>query len=82
MTLLETTRTDPAVILDGLITREQLAAQLDKTTRCIQNYEANGLPVIRRGRMRLYDVHAVRAWLRGELPKRRGRPSGARRGAA
>lgn len=64
-------------VLSGLANRAQLARVLGVGQRTIIRYEHQGLPVIRRGRMRLYDVEQTRLWLRGELPRaevRRGRP--------
>lgn len=61
-------------LLAGLINRKQLAAELGRSERSIMVYEAEGLPVIRRGRLRFYDVSKVRAWLEGKplnMPKRR-----------
>jgi phage terminase Nu1 subunit (DNA packaging protein) len=68
---------DGTGILDGLDKRAQLAHALGVTQRTVIRYEQQGLPVIRRGRMRLYDRAKAAAWLRGEMPQpevRRGRP--------
>ena len=57
----------------GLVTRDELQEQIPgkPSRRTIQRWEEQGLPVIRRGRLRLYDITAVRAWLRGERPARK-----------
>jgi phage terminase Nu1 subunit (DNA packaging protein) len=63
----------------GLDTRKQLAKTLGVSEQTIRRYENDGLPVIRRGQLRLYDRQKTRAWLAGELPslpRSRGRPSG------
>jgi hypothetical protein len=52
----------PAVIT-GFDTREQLARVLDVSTATIRRWERDGLPVVRRGRLRLYDRQKVRRWL-------------------
>ena len=63
-----------AGVLTGMVTRAELRAELARCTdRTILRYERQGLPVFRRGRLRLYDVEAVRAWLRGERRVRSGR---------
>lgn len=53
--------------LDGLLTREQMMALPQfggwKSKRSWIRAEARGLPVIRCGRLRLYDPVAVREWL-------------------
>ena len=59
-------------VLEGFLTRTELAADLGVTERTVIRYEHEGLPVIRRAKMRLYDIECTRAWLRGE-DKRRGR---------
>ncbi len=48
----------------GLLTRAQLAAQINKTEMTIFNYEQRGLPVIRVGHTRLYDIADVTDWLK------------------
>jgi phage terminase Nu1 subunit (DNA packaging protein) len=58
--------TDRPSVLEGLITRAELAAELGVTDRTVRTYEGQGLPVIRRGMLRLYDPERVRAWLRGD----------------
>ena len=66
-------------ITAGLTDRETIAATLKRSTRTIARLEHAGLPVIRLGMTRLYDIAKVRAWLlshesRHEAPKR-GRPA-------
>ena len=56
---------NPTPILDGLLTRRQLADMLDVCTKTIERHEARGLPFIRVGQMRLCSVESVRAWLLG-----------------
>jgi phage terminase Nu1 subunit (DNA packaging protein) len=58
-------------VLDGFAERKQLAKDLRRCERTIKRWEDQGLPVIRRGKMRLYDIERVRAWLRGEDKQRR-----------
>jgi phage terminase Nu1 subunit (DNA packaging protein) len=50
-------------LLAGLITRDQLRAELGCSARTVVRHEMNGLPVIRRGNLRLYEIDKVRAWL-------------------
>jgi phage terminase Nu1 subunit (DNA packaging protein) len=66
----------PEGVLAGLLTRVQLAAELGCSTRTIFEWEKLGLPVSRRGQLRLYEPAKVNAWLRGEMPapRPRGRP--------
>jgi phage terminase Nu1 subunit (DNA packaging protein) len=54
-------------VLDGLVERADLARDLKVCERTVKRYEDQGLPVIRRGRKRLYDVEKARAWVRGTL---------------
>jgi hypothetical protein len=71
----ENTQAAAGLVLAGLVTRQDLEAAFHCGERTIRNYEAAGLPVIRRGALRLYDIEAVRAWLRGDSPRRGpGRP--------
>jgi hypothetical protein len=62
----------------GLQTREEFAASVKRSTATIRRWEAMGLPVHKRGNLRLYDTEESRAWLRGELPapapRKPGRP--------
>ena len=53
-------------ILDGFITREQLAAELGKSPRTIDRWEVRriGPPRVIVGRTILYRVESVREWLR------------------
>ena len=52
-------------ILDGFITREQLAAELGKSPRTIDRWEVRriGPPRVIVGRTILYRVESVRLWL-------------------
>jgi hypothetical protein len=54
-----------ARILDGFITREQLAAELGKSPRTIDRWEVRriGPPRVIVGRTILYRVESVRLWL-------------------
>jgi hypothetical protein len=78
--LLASSETPPArpTVLDGFLSRKQLAADVNRDMRTILRWEKQGLPVIQRGNLRLYDREQVRAWLRRELPipepRGRGRP--------
>jgi len=70
------TGADRPALLAGLITRDGLRKEFPEdppSDRTIQRWEAAGLPVIRRGNLRLYDVAAARAWLLGERPPRKRR---------
>ena len=70
----DTTQPVPRHPLEGLMTRRQLADALGKDSRTIERWEKDGLPVAGHGRLRLYDVAAVRRWLMGEqepAPRRR-----------
>ena len=73
-----------ASIVAGLLTRPQLAADLDCSDRTIIRYENAGLPVIRLGMLRFYNPAAVRAWLmtheRRHTTPRRGQPPAQHRG--
>jgi phage terminase Nu1 subunit (DNA packaging protein) len=62
MRLVHETEIRPPVIA-GLDTREQLARALNVTPNTVWRWERRGLPVIRRGHLRLYDRIKVRAWL-------------------
>lgn len=70
------TNSSPAELLKGLLSRPQLRRELTvegqepPSERTIQRWETLGLPVIRRGNLRLYDIEAVRAWLRGDRRQR------------
>jgi hypothetical protein len=62
-------------LLEGLLTRAQLLAQLKAegvkvSGRTLRRYEEAGLPVIKVGAHRLYDVARCRGFFAGE---RRGR---------
>ncbi len=66
-------------IIAGLMTLAQIAADLDRSERTILRFDAQGIPVIRVGTLRLYDPAAVREWLLSQQSRRttpkRGRPS-------
>lgn len=67
-----------ATVLNGLITRKQLATEWRCTERTIIRRERAGMPFIRLGMMRFYDPAKIRAWVlshesRHDAPKR-GRP--------
>lgn len=69
---------EPAGILDGLLTRAQIAADLGCHERTVIRREREGMPYLRVGARRLYEPAKVRAWFlsqecRPEPPKR-GRP--------
>jgi phage terminase Nu1 subunit (DNA packaging protein) len=57
-------------IFSGLATREDLAKAFGKSTKTIKRWEAEGLPVLKRGYLRLYDPQQVHRWLCGELGER------------
>ena len=69
-----------ASVLEGLLTREQLAGQLNCSERTIIRYERAGMPFIAFGKTRLYDPPRVRDWVlsqeRGHTAPKRGRPAG------
>jgi phage terminase Nu1 subunit (DNA packaging protein) len=52
-----------------LWTRPQLAYSLGVSKRTIRRYELAGLPVVRRGQLRLYDVEVTRRWLLSNPPQ-------------
>jgi predicted DNA-binding transcriptional regulator AlpA len=68
-------------VLDGYLTRENLAAQLGKSMRTIDRWEMHrsGPPRVLIGKTVLYRLESVRAWLlsceqrRGEPRRRRPR---------
>ncbi len=67
--------TPSEAVLAGLVDRAELARQLGCSTRTIIRHEQAGLPVLRIGIKRLYEVQRVRGWLLngGVRPSRRGR---------
>ena len=64
-TAVDLTTTSQTHILDGFITREQLAVELGKSTRTIDRWEVRriGPPRVIVGRTILYRVESVRSWL-------------------
>lgn len=55
-----------------LVDRPEIARQIGCSIRTVLNYEDEGMPVIRQGRKRLYDLKRVRAWFeRGTGSRRR-----------
>jgi len=83
---LEQTAADArAVLFEGLVDQPTLMRVLDRTKRTIDRYEADGLPFVKFGSRRLYDLAAVREWIiskysdsRSREPRRPGRPAGQR----
>ena len=69
-----------ASVLEGLLTREQLAQQLACSERTVIRYERAGMPFIAFGMIRRYDPPRVREWVlsqeRGHAAPKRGRPPG------
>jgi MerR HTH family regulatory protein len=65
-------------LLAGYSTREQLARKVGRTKHTIRKWEKQGLPVIRRGNLRLYHDETARQWILGEFsgaePRKPGRP--------
>jgi hypothetical protein len=63
-----------AAILDGYITRQDLAAAINKSVRTIDRWDVHrvGPPRVVVGRTILYRVDSVRAWLESR-EQRRGR---------
>jgi MerR-like DNA binding protein len=65
-------------LLAGYSTREQLARKVGRTVHTIRLWERQGLPVIKRGNLRLYNDDIARQWILGELgstaPRKPGRP--------
>lgn len=47
----------------GILTREQLAEELNLSEQTIRNWERGGMPAIREGKTVLYHVPAVIKWL-------------------
>jgi len=47
----------------GLLTRAELASELQVAPRTVQNLEKRGLPVVRVGADPRYDLAEVRRWL-------------------
>ena len=64
-------------ILGGKTTVERFARDVGVTTRTVRRWHAQGLPIIKRGNLRLIDVEKARAWLaageRGGLAEPRHR---------
>jgi hypothetical protein len=69
-------------LLAGYSTREQLARKVNRTVHTIRKWEQQGLPVIKRGNLRLYNNEIARKFILGELtgtePRRPGRPRSAK----
>jgi MerR HTH family regulatory protein len=69
----------PGELLAGYSTREQLARKVGRTVHTIRKWEKQGLKVIRRGNLRLYEDEQARRFLTGEVsggePRRPGRPA-------
>lgn len=69
-------------VIGDWMTDEELAGELNVTTRTISNYVAAGMPVIKAGRESYFEPEAVRQWFlsRGQRrePVRRGRPPNKR----
>ena len=74
------TEQSAANITAGLLNRAAVAADFGWSERTIIRNEHAGMPVIRLGRLRLYNPTTVRAWLmaheRGHAEIKRGRPAG------
>jgi hypothetical protein len=54
---------DTAGLMEGMVTRDQLEKELSCSRRTVIRFEAAGLPVLRIGKKRLYEVAKVREWL-------------------
>ena len=66
-------------LLEGVLTKDQLKAQLGWGDRTVQRREAEGLPFIKIGGDRLYPIDKVRAWILSHTREQspavsRGRP--------
>lgn len=63
-------------LLAGHSTREQLARKVNRTVHTIRKWEKQGLRVIKRGNLRLYNDEEARKFILGELaePRKPGRP--------
>jgi hypothetical protein len=73
---------NPRIQISGFplyVTRAEFAAALGRSVRTIIRYEAEGLPVTRRGRTRLIPIDRAIIWLEGGSA-RRGRPTNLERG--
>ena len=70
-----------ATLLDRYVNRHELAAQLGVSWRTICRYEdeRDGLPSLRIGRRKMYNLESVRAWL--ERRERSRNPTRSRRAA-
>lgn len=70
-----------AVLFDGLCTQEQLAAAFGYKRRTVYVLMEQGLPYIKVGQRRYFDLEAVREWIRSQqidrTPRGRGRPKKA-----
>lgn len=66
-------------ILEGYLSREQLAAELNVTTRTLWRWqnEADGLPYTRIGNQLYYRIESVRNW----IAARETKPNPRRRSA-
>lgn len=62
-------------LLDGYITRDQLATDFGVTPRTVLRYEnePNGLPFLEVGGRKLYRPDSVRSWLAGRERQRNPR---------
>jgi hypothetical protein len=81
--LTDTTNTDTSGVTAGLVDRKVLAQNIlpgrPVSERTVIRWEHAGLPVIKLGMIRMYDLAKVRTWLltherRHNVPKR-GRPA-------
>jgi len=60
-------------VLEGIVDRPALAHDLSVSQRTLIRYEMAGMPVLRIGKKRLYEIARVREWLLngGVRPSRR-----------
>lgn len=62
-------KTPPTLAERGIVTREQLATQLNKKVATIRLWEKRGMPVIKYGRTRLYDIADIVDWMKKQSNK-------------
>lgn len=64
---------EPTTILDGYLTRPELARQIGRTVRTLERWEASrtGPPITRIGKTPFYNFDAARDWLAAQGPAKR-----------
>jgi hypothetical protein len=69
-------------VLDGLMTANQICADVDWSPRTLRRRETEGLPFLKIGQKRFYEPAAVRAWLLSQARNQNAPRRGMRRANA